>query len=106
MVQIEDETFKEMLWDRVKEFCPDSFTDIFWNEAFDYLEECGWLEPEYNKPNYIVDNIYVNGEIRTEEELREDGLVLEDATSSDIERIASDKGWTKCDGYYVLNWGL
>lgn len=71
-VTIDDDVFIDMLWDRVDTFCPGSYSEEFWNVAFDYLKDIGWLSnPSLNTPSYIVDNIYINGEIKTLEEIRE-----------------------------------
>ena len=72
-VTIDDDVFIDMLWNRVDEFCPDSYSEEFWNAAFDYFKEIGWMnDPIRNTPSIIVDNIYVNGEIKTLEEIRSD----------------------------------
>lgn len=71
-VTIDDDVFIDMLWERVNTFCPDSYSKEFWDAVFDYLKETGWLpNPAHNSPSYIVDNIYVNGEVKTLEEIRE-----------------------------------
>ena len=37
-VMIDDDVFIDMLWDRVNEFCPDSYSEEFWNAAFEYFK--------------------------------------------------------------------
>ena len=53
MVQIDDDVFIDMLWERVNDFGPaGGYDDDFWDNAFDYLKETGWLsDPFLNKPN-------------------------------------------------------
>lgn len=108
MVELTDETFKEMCLERVDTFANGSYSSEFWDEALDRLAENGWLEPEYNRPSYIVDNIYVNGEIRTADEMRSenDFGFDENTTDEEIEAKAEEEGWDKCAEYYIINWGL
>ena len=41
-VTIDDDVFIDMLWTRVDEFCPDSYSHEFWEAAFNYLKDVGW----------------------------------------------------------------
>jgi hypothetical protein len=101
MVTIDDDLFIKMLWDRVNEFCPDAFTEDFWNGVFEYLKEGDWLQPGYNDPMYIVDNIYVNGEITPVDEVADNY----DLEGQSVEEFMENNGFVIAD-YFIMNLGL
>lgn len=110
-VMIDDDVFIDMLWDRVDEFCPDSYSDEFWDAAFDYLKEVGWLSnPILNKPSYIVDNIYVNGNIKTLEEIRENytfpDIDMDKMSDDELSDYLIENGWFAMGDRFVKNLGL
>ena len=47
MVQIDDDVFIDMLWERVSTFAPNVYTDEFWGEVLERRQ------PEYYADNYI-----------------------------------------------------
>lgn len=110
-VTIDDDAFIDMLWDRVDEFCPGSYSDEFWDAAFDYLKEVGWLSnPILNKPSYIVDNIYINGNIKTLEEIRENytfpDIDMDKMSDDELSEYLIENGWFVMGDRFVKNLGL
>ena len=111
-VVIDDDVFIDMLWDRVNEFCPDSYSEEFWNAVFDYLKDTGWLsDPAHNSPSYIVDNIYVNGEVKTLEEIREKysypGVDLAEMSDDELRNyLAEETNWLAMGDRFVRRLGL
>lgn len=108
-VMIDDDVFIDMLWERVNTFCPDSYSKEFWDAAFDYFKEIGWMtDPIRNTPSIIVDNIYVNGEIKTLEEIRSDYSYpdMDKKTDEELEEYLLDGEWIKIGDRYVRHWGL
>ena len=110
-IEMDDEEFKDLLWDRVNTFPPaqNCYPDWVWDYLFDDLEDMGWLKPEYNSPMYIVDNLAVNGEIKPYEEV-ETGYGLNGRT---VEEFIEDEGGTIIESpyddgekYVILNYGL
>ena len=102
MVLIDNEIFKGLLFDRANSFEPaKNYPEEFWEEIIQYLEDVGFLTPRYNDPKYIIDNIAINGEIKTLEELLEDY-----ETEEKVEKVSEKEGWLKVGEYYVLNLGL
>lgn len=102
MVLIDNEIFKGLLFDRANSFEPaKNYPEEFWEEIIQYLEDVGFLTPRYNDPKYIIDNIAINGEIKTLEELLEDYK-----TEEKVEKVSEKEGWLKVGEYYVLNLGL
>lgn len=108
-VTIDDDAFIDMLWDRVDEFCPGSYSEEFWDAVFDYLKDTGWLQnPAHNLPSYIVDNIYVNGEVKTLEEIRSNYPYpdMDKKTDEELEEYLLDGEWIKIGDRYVRNWSI
>lgn len=108
-VMIDDDVFIDMLWDRVDEFCPNSYSKEFWDAAFDYFKGIGWMcDPTQNMPSIIVDNIYVNGEIKTLEEIRSGYSYpdMDKKTDEKLEEYLLNTDWIKIGDRYVRNWGL
>ena len=111
-VTIDDDVFIDMLWERVNTFCLDSYSEEFWDAVFDYLKDTGWLSNSaHNSPSYIVDNIYVNGEVKTMEEIRENYSYPDvDITKmSDDELrnyLAEETDWTTMGDRFVRRLGL
>lgn len=107
MVQIDDDVFIDMLWERVSTFAPNVYTDEFWGEVFEELKDGGWLkEPRYNNPSYIVDNIAINGNIHPIEECPELYPEIDESYGGDVEAWAEDKGYGIVEGYVVVNLGI
>ena len=104
MVQIDDDIFIDMLWERVNNGAFDNpYSDEFWMEAFDRLKGNGWMgDPQYNDPKYIIDNIIVNGEIVHKDDV-EDDYDLEGKT---VEEWIKDNGYEVVDDYVIINWVL
>ena len=75
-VKIREDDFIDLLWERVSNSSFNGYDDDFWDVTFDWLSQAGWLEPQYNYPSYIVDNIAVNGDIvdKSEQDLTEDEI--------------------------------
>lgn len=65
--------------------------ECIWSYIMGMLEETGGLDPEYNTPSYIVDNIVVNGSWETFEEFRR---FSDDAPDDDEElaEVAETRG--------------
>ena len=111
-VMIDDDVFIDMLWERVNTFCSNSYSEEFWDAVFDYLKDTGWLsDSAHNSPSYIVDNIYVNGEVKTLEEIRENYSYPDvDITKmSDDELrnyLAEETNWTTMGDRFVRRLGL
>jgi hypothetical protein len=109
-VMIDDDIFIDMCWERVDQFCPDSFSKEFWDAAFEYFKEIGWLSnPTHNRPSIIVDNIYVNGEIHTLEEIRSSYSYPNMDKMSDEELrdyIIDEQNWMEIGDRFVKRWGV
>lgn len=110
-VTIDDDVFIDMLRDRVDYFCPGSYSDEFWDAAFDYLKEVDWLsDPTLNTPSYIVDNIYVNGEVRTLEEIRENytfpDIDMTKMSDDELSDYLVENDWLILGDRFVKNLGL
>ena len=108
-VMIDDDIFIDMCWERVDEFCPNSYSKEFWDAAFEYLKETGWLNnPTQNRPSIIVDNIYVNGEIKTLEEIRENYSYpdMDKMSDDELEEYLLDNEWIKIGDRFVRRWGV
>ena len=92
-MKVDDDTFKDMLWERAQQWGYDEYyPESVWWGIFDYLEEVGWLKPEYNTPSYIVDNIAINGEIKPYNEIESD---------YNLDGMSVDE-WIEDNGYYVV----
>ena len=108
-VMIDDDVFIDMLWERVDEFCPNSYSKEFWDAAFDYFKKIGWMhDSTQNTPYIIVDNIYVNGEIKTLEEIRSGYSYpdMDKKTDEELEEYLLNTEWIKIGDRYVRNWGI
>lgn len=111
-VMIDDDVFIDMLWSRVDTFCPDSYSEEFWNAAFDYLKDTGWLsDPVLNSPSYIVDNIYINGEIKTLEEIREScsfqGIDMDKMSDDELyDYLVEETDWIVMGDRFVRSFGI
>lgn len=97
MVQMDDDQFISLCWDRINEFPPaKSYPDSFWTAIFNYLKELEWLSPQYNYPSYIVDNIAVNGDFISKEDFE-----------AENPGKGVDPEWNKFGDYYCRgNMGL
>lgn len=106
-VEINEDSFIGMLWDRVDEF-PSArvYSKKFWEECFEYLSDIGWLKVEYNTPMYIIDNIAINGEILDFDECKDNFDEIESDYDGDVEEWANDKGYLIFDDMVVINLGL
>lgn len=95
-ITMNESIFINLLFKRVEEF-QNPYPEEFWSEIFGFLSECGWIQPELMSPDYIVDNISINGEIRTAEEAEEYGVCEDDCLLV-----------VECEDetYYVLSLGL
>lgn len=107
-VEIDDDAFIEMLWDRVNIFTPaKGYDEEFWTECFDYLSDIGWMgDPWKNNPKYIVDNIAVNGEIFALEDCVDNYDEINDDYEGDVDAWIEDKGYLVFGDYVVINLGL
>ena len=107
IVKIDEDVFIDLLWQRVNEFCPDAYSEDFWRNVFDFLKDNDWLSPEFNSPQYIVDNICVNGQIYTLDEIREIFSFDENISDEEIEDEMSENGdYMKFGEYYVKSLGI
>lgn len=111
-VEVDEVMFIDMLWDRVEHGVFDNpFDDEFWEEAFEILSETGWLGAQHNNPVYIIDNIIVNGDIFSIDEISEDGersdiyQEVQDEYEGDIDEWIGNNA-TRVGDYVVINWGL
>ena len=102
-VEIDEDIFIDLLWDRVRNNpFGEYFDDEFWTEAFERLSELGWMsDPAYNDPKYIIDNIMINGDI-----VSKDDVGPEDLEGKTFEEWVESKDGEIVAGYGVLNWGL
>ena len=92
-MKVDDDTFKDMLWERVQNYGYDKYyPESVWWGIFDNLEVMGWLKPEYNTPSYIVDNIAINGEIKPYDEIE---------SNYNLDGMSVDE-WIEDNGYYVV----
>lgn len=108
MVQISDDDFIDMLWERVANFKPaHSLPDDFWEGVFDMLKDQGWFNGA--TPAKIVDNIAVNGEIKTIDEIRQEYDIpnANDMTDNELGRLlVNDLDWGKIGSMYVRHLGI
>ena len=101
-VEISEDEFIDMLWERVNDFAysvTDYYNDPLYEACFEYLSEIGWLDPQYNSPKYIVDNIAVNGEICMKEDLPSN-------YGKTFEELDEDDYLFATDEWVVFNLGL
>lgn len=106
-VEIDEDVFIELLWERVNDFRPaQAYDDDFWTEVFDYLSETGWLDSDYNNPSYIVDNIAVNGDICEKDECIKNYDAINDDYEGDVDAWIDDNGYLVFGDYVVINLGL
>ena len=103
-VEIDEDIFIDMLWDRVRDNpFGEYFDDEFWTEAFERLSELGWMKnPQYNSPEYIVDNIMINGDIAHKEDAENEW----DLEGKSLEEYLEENGGEMVGDYAVLSWGL
>lgn len=114
MVQIEDDDFIEMLWERVNNFGPAGmYPEEFWKEAFEQFKDQGWFSKTLT-PSVIVDNIAVNGEVKELQEIR-DNYTIPGLTSEAIEKMSDEEleeyllentDWQKVGPMFVKRWGF
>lgn len=114
MVQIEDDDFIEMLWERVNNFGPAGrYPEEFWKGAFEQFKDQGWFSKPLT-PSVIVDNIAVNGEVKELQEIR-DNYTIPGLTSEAIEKMSDEEleeyllentGWQKVGPMFVKRWGF
>lgn len=98
-VEMPEDEFIGLLWERVSNSSFNSYDDDFWDITFDWLSQAGWLEPRYNYPSYIVDNIAVNGDIVDKSE--------QDLTEDEIQQMIDDGDILyETKNYLVFNLGL
>lgn len=95
-VTMNESIFINLLYKRVEEF-PNPYPKEFWSEIFGFLSDTGWLRPELMSPEYIVDNIAINAEVRTSEEAGDYAIYFPDCLLV-----------VECEDetYYVLSLGL
>ena len=106
-VEIDEDIFIELLWDRVNEFkYAQAFDEEFWTEAFERLSDMGWFKPNYNNPSYIVDNISINGSIFHKDDCRDNFDDIDEKYDGDVDAWIEDNGYEVVGDYVVLNWGL
>ena len=106
-VEIDSDIFIDMLWDRVNEMDSyDSYSEKFWKECFEYLDEIGFLKPKFNKPSYIVDNIMINAEITPKDECADNYDDINEQFDGDVEAWAEEHGYFIWDDFVVINLGL
>ena len=107
-VEIDEDVFIELLWERVNETKWGSkYSEDFWTECFDYLSEIGWMkDPWDNNPSFIVDNIGVNGEICEKDECADNYDAINDDYEGDVDEWIDDNGYLVFDDYVVINLGL
>lgn len=106
-VEIETTAFIDLLWDRVDEMRNyDSFTEKFWKECFEYLEDIGFFNPKFNAPKYIIDNIMINGEICHKDDCADNYDEINEDYNGDVEEWADNNGYPIFDDYVVVNFGL
>lgn len=98
-VEISEDDFIDMLWERVRNDYNDYYEDEVWESCFDELSASGWLDPQHNTPSYIVDNIAVNGEIVAKEDLPSE-------YGKSFEEMNDDEYYFATDNYVVFNMGL
>lgn len=100
IIQIDSDILKDLCMDRVNEFyAARAYPESFWKAVLDDLDQIGWLDPQYNSPSYIVDNIAVNGEYHTLEECYDNGILKEGEEPN--------PDWNKYGDYYCTgNTGL
>ena len=107
-----NETFEELLFERVAEFPPArKYSDKFWEEAINFLLAMGvsfsWSNvPIKNDPKYIIDNIAVNGQIVKLKEAAENYSVINDEYGGDGNAWIEDNGYQVIADYVVINWGF
>ena len=105
-VKMNGETFIDLLRDRVLEvYAARNYPNSFWEGVWDYYRDTGFPTDSDGcvlAPSVIVDNIAVNGEIKTFEELHSEGYLDEDTTKDEL----LESGWLKIGNYYVINWGI
>ena len=106
-VQVDEDQFIGMLWDRVKDFRPaEDYTDDFWAEVFAYLQDTGWLDAKKMNPLYIIDNIAVNGDICEYKDCIDNYDDINKKYDGNVDEWIEDKGYLMFDKYVVLNLGL
>lgn len=107
-VEIDEDVFIDMLWERVNETrWGSNYSEDFWTECFDYLSEIGWMgDPYENNPSFIVDNIAVNGEIYKKDECADNYDTINDDYEGDVDEWIDDNGYLVFDDYVVINLGL
>lgn len=108
-VTIDDDLFIDMCMMRVDNFSPaEKFPESFWKEALERLRDAGWLDENKNTPSYIIDNIAVNGEIKTLEEIRNEYDIpnMDSMSDEELEEHLTNDEWEKVDDYFVRRWGL
>lgn len=107
MVQMEDDAFIDLLWDRVDSTdFGKMYPESFWKDAFEQMKDFGWFSPRYNAPMYIVDNVAVNGNIIARDEVKAEFDEIDRDYNGDIDEWVADNGYDICGDYVVLNWGL
>ena len=107
-VEIDEDVFIDMLWDRVNETnWGRKYSEDFWTEVFDYLSEIGWMkDPWNNTPSFIVDNIAVNGDICAIDDCADNYSEINDDYDGDINEWMDDNGYIQFSDYVVINLGL
>ena len=110
-MEIDDGTFRDMLWERINNFYPaqNCYPDWVWEGIFDDLESMGWLKPEYNYPSYIIDNLAINGEIKPYEDVEAEydlgGMSVEEYVENNGGYILTNPD-DENEKYVVLSYGL
>jgi len=106
-VEISEDIFIDMLWERINEFQPaKAYDKNFWADCIDYLSEIGWMgEPRYNNPMYIVDNVAV-GDICAIEDCANNYDAIDNKYDGDVTAWIEDNGYLVFGDYVVINLGL
>ena len=105
-MEISQSLFTEMVEERIHDFGLEYIYDReFWDKVVEYFEEIGWESIPLNnrEPKIIIDNIAINGEINSVEEIMKE---YELSTEEEVEEKANEEGWLRMADLYVISWGL
>lgn len=100
--------FLRQLEDRVAHFSPAwAYSRRFWEHVLTAIAYSGGLEePLLNDPEYIVDNIAINGQIHELDEALRLRPEIEDEFGGDGNAWAEANGFPVVEGYVVESLGL
>lgn len=115
-VEIDEDIFIDMIWERIKNTeLGHKYSDEFWEEIISWYEGSDWFGPDKNNPGYFVDNIAVNGRIYTFENFlveHEDWdpdeveYMSEDELLEAVKEICDEEGYYIVDEWVVVDLGL